>query len=370
MNNSNSKDVTEILLERAREVRPMKISGITCEINVFFNCDRFNKYFNFYEESNNFRNAFARVAYLMYSNKNFEIESTSNPLCEQEFINASDEELVAIINIIVKTDNDLKHEYYDIERLDPFEKFYIANRNIRNRNIKTTEKFIKAIEKFLTSKSHHDDLSKYGWFYLNALPEEMLSDISERTNELKKEEVDRIIVEYFRQDECSELIKIVESWETLPFFHSRKVVYDQVLIAHTQSLYNLSVTVLTLHMEGVIHDFALTALGEPKWKPEKNLERIVEIIKNHLNVLDRLVLSNVSECICKALSENFDKANPDATSNKSRHKIAHGYVTDIETEVNSLKCFLYTNELWRAFSFIITIATQHGLDWPSQGVAG
>lgn len=55
------------------------------------------------------------------------------------------------------------------------------------------------------------------------------------------------------------------------------------------------------------------------------------------------------ERIEQAFNESFHYADPDKVSNGSRNKIAHGHVYEKETEVNSLKHFLYMNELYHLF---------------------
>lgn len=74
----------------------------------------------------------------------------------------------------------------------------------------------------------------------------------------------------------------------------------------------------------------------------------MENIEN-MSIYEYEVFNDVIERIEQAFNESFDCGNPDKTSNGSRHKIAHGHVYEKETEVNSLKHFLYMNELYHLF---------------------
>ena len=64
------------------------------------------------------------------------------------------------------------------------------------------------------------------------------------------------------------------------------------------------------------------------------------------------VFHDVIDRIEKAFTEGFEHSNPDAASNESRDKIAHGHAYEAENEVNSLKKFLYLNELYSLFLYL------------------
>ncbi len=225
------------------------------------------------------------------------------------------------------------------------------------------EAFARALARFDFSalpydeewKEKHDILVKFGWFYSNELPDELVDEIIERAENIKKSEVDQIIVAHFRKDRCGALRRIVHGWETSQCFLTRKHVFNQALHCHSRRIYNASVTMLTLHVEGVITDFARVVL-DSQCKAKKALEGINDFIEGMpfatLTFSDWGIFSFVIKKVQAALSEDFDLSNPETASNNSRHKIAHGHVVEKETEANSLRRFLYLNELYRIFSVI------------------
>lgn len=202
----------------------------------------------------------------------------------------------------------------------------------------------------------HDVLVKFGWFYLNELPNSLLDTIYEQKDSISATEVDAIIVEYFRQDKCFALKNFVIGWSNSPYFSSRKRVFHEALVNHSRRYYNTSTTLLTIHTEGTITDFVRLKLKTPRFKAEKAIDDISECMNNApmstLSYSDWQIYSAVLENIMSAFNENFELSNPEAASNNSRHKIAHGHAIEAETEVNSLKRFLYLNEIFRLFSML------------------
>ena len=103
--------------------------------------------------------------------------------------------------------------------------------------------------------------------------------------------------------------------------------------------------------------------GSARWgRPEDiapyKVEKAIEDIKreleksNDVSIYEYEVFNDVIEQIEAAFTENFKHSNPDVTSNESRHKIAHGHAYQAESEGNSLKKFLYLNELYSLFLYL------------------
>ena len=101
----------------------------------------------------------------------------------------------------------------------------------------------------------------------------------------------------------------------------------------------------------LITDFVRTSLDNPRYKVEKAIEDIKKELEknNDVSIYEYEVFNDVIKQIETAFTESFEHSNPDATSNESRHKIAHGHAYEAENEVNSLKKFLYLNELYSLF---------------------
>lgn len=196
-----------------------------------------------------------------------------------------------------------------------------------------------------------ETLLKFGWFYSGELPEDIVNDIHERQGELSVEDVDKILVNYFRENKCDAIKRMVKQWNSLPYFSCRSRIFHEALVNHSRRYFNTSVTLLTVHTEGVITDFVRTSLNNPRFKVEKAIEDIKKELEESENIsfYEFEVFHDVIVQIEEAFNENFKHSDPDATSNKSRHKIAHGHAYTPENEANSLKRFLYFNEIYSLF---------------------
>lgn len=199
-----------------------------------------------------------------------------------------------------------------------------------------------------------ETLLKFGWFNSNELPDDLVNYIHNKRDELSIESVDKLIVDYFRQDKCKELKTMVKKWNDLPYFKCRTKVFHEALVNHSRQYFISSVTLLTVHTEGVITDFVRTSLKTPRFKVEKAIEDIKKELSDNedISLYQYEVFNDAIEQIELAFNESFKHSDPDATSNKSRHKIAHGHAFEPESEANSLKQFLYLNEVYYMFSLL------------------
>ena len=127
-------------------------------------------------------------------------------------------------------------------------------------------------------------------------------------------------------------------------------------IYHSRRYFNSSTTLLVLHTEGVITEFMRDKIQSPRFNTKNAIRDISEAINDIpmsvLSFSDYQVYNLVLERVLLAFNEQFELANPENASNNSRHKIAHGHAVEIETEINSLKLFLYLNEVYRLFTFL------------------
>lgn len=200
----------------------------------------------------------------------------------------------------------------------------------------------------------NDLFKSFGWFLISELPDEIVDTIYERQNEITQEEVDALIVQYFRNNRCAALKQIVNDWRGLPYFESRKDVFHQALVCHSRRIYNASTTMLSLHFEGVVTDFVRENMPNPMYRGEKALQSVTNLaLEMPMNVMpftDWIICRCVLACVDQAFTTNFSPADPDSCPNSSRHKIAHGHATEKETEANSLRRFLYMNEMYKLFS--------------------
>lgn len=144
---------------------------------------------------------------------------------------------------------------------------------------------------------------------------------------------------------------MVYGWNDLPYFACRKGVFHEALVNHSRKYFNSAITLLAVHTEGVITDFVRTVLQSPRYYVKQAIKDVKEKLENteDMSIYEYEVFNDVIERIEQAFSESFHYADPDKASNGSRDKIAHGHVYEKETEVNSLKHFLYMNELYHLF---------------------
>lgn len=201
----------------------------------------------------------------------------------------------------------------------------------------------------------HDLLVKFGWLYLNEMPKEVIDSIYERRDDISSDEVDEIVSRHFRQNRCFELKRIVRKWDSSTYFKPRARIFHEALVNHSRRYFNSSTTILVLHTEGVITDFVRLKLQMPRFKAHKAITDITDCLddipKGLMSLSDWEIYNCVFERISDSFQEGFSHANPDNASNGSRDKIAHGHAVERETEVSSLKQFLYLNEIYRLFTF-------------------
>lgn len=199
----------------------------------------------------------------------------------------------------------------------------------------------------------NETLKSFGWFLIPELPEEIVDQIYERRDEIAQDEVDTLIVQYFRNNKCQALKCIVKSWTGLPYFELRKPVFHEAQVSHSRRSFIASTTLISLHFEGVVTDFVRNRMNTPTYRVEKALKCINDMANDltldAMSFKDWIVCSYALECIDQAFTTNFSPADPDSCPDNSRHKIAHGHAVTKETEANSLRRFLFMNELYKLF---------------------
>lgn len=83
--------------------------------------------FEQYEQTNDYRIAFAKAVFHMYQQTAKDNRTT---LSEDDFINTTDENLQTVLNQILEQDNKVKLEYNKDETENIYERFYKANEAI------------------------------------------------------------------------------------------------------------------------------------------------------------------------------------------------------------------------------------------------
>jgi len=139
----------------------------------------------------------------------------------------------------------------------------------------------------------------YGWFYIEELPESLVTDVYERKDELTQTDVDALITSYFRQNKCAALKQMVKAWNKLPYFSCRKSVFHEALVNHSKRYYNSSIMMMTIQTEGVITDFVRLKLQTPRFKVKKALLDIKSKLEdsNGVSIYEFEVFNDIIEKI-------------------------------------------------------------------------
>lgn len=106
-----------------------------------------------------------------------------------------------------------------------------------------------------------------------------------------------------------------------------------MLLNHSRKYFNTSITILSIHTEGVITDFVRTVLRVSRYRALKVANGVKDKLEKNREYIKfkQDAFNNVIEVIEQAFKERFDCVNPDKASNSSRDKIAHGHVCEKET---------------------------------------
>lgn len=102
----------------------ISISKIEIQIRIFFGITCCEIMFEQYEQTNNYRTAFAKTVFYMYQQT---LEDNRTALSENDFITTTDENLQTVLNQILEQDNKVKIEYNKNETENIYERFYKAN---------------------------------------------------------------------------------------------------------------------------------------------------------------------------------------------------------------------------------------------------
>lgn len=362
------------------------------------------------EKTNDFRSEFINAVYEMYSDNLIRDVSDCNgtSVSETEFLKIEDTQLMLILNAILEKDPYLFELYNKIECENPYGRFYLViKRQIENlsetlkksfqinidinvlkeitagfksfgsvfANVQSNltdalkelipkinislKPFFDALATIDFGKLHlighlrecHNTLISFGWWYLNDIDEQLLNKIFENKDIITKQEVDRIICDYFRANRCEKLKNMTKGWKQLPYFKARAIDVHQIVIIHGQKYYNSSVTLLTIMIEGVTRDFVQSHLGQGFYKFSKVREELRNIVENDDNIglFEYTIADHILKCVEETFSGGFNPATPEESPDYKRDKRLHGQALEKQCEADSLKLFLQLNELYNIF---------------------
>jgi len=162
----------------------------------------------------------------------------------------------------------------------------------------------------------------------------------------------RILLTYYRNDDCAALRTAVDNWEGTPFFVERMTIIQDALWAHALEKYTLSIPCLLNQAEGLVlslakelqrtkggrKDQALAVIDSTYgdlWSPVAK-----DIVRAYLSdvVFDNSGFSKWLKGLRRKGLTGFEVLHRDT--------IMHGVQTDYASEENSLRAFLLLDVLW------------------------
>ena len=188
-----------------------------------------------------------------------------------------------------------------------------------------------------------------GWTIAPSMPFELREHIVTMHKQGKTRYISRTIIGYYQRNNYQHLSETVESWESHPLFAPRMHILQDVLKAHCQGLYTLSVPSLIPQIEGVLNDYILAnGLVAKLGKIQKVYEAAIGnadgyswskwVIFNTLLYQLRTntyVFTDFKDELKKSVNRRH----------VTRHTISHGVVLKYNRLIYSLKIFLLLDAL-------------------------
>lgn len=134
-----------IALNCVKNIRKFIILGKDVTIEAFFSMYCLKKFFELYEQNNDYRQAFSLVVFYMYSITQKEEQECE--LFEYDFLSASDDELSRILDYILANDERTREEYDKIECENVYERFYKANDTLLKKSLKPLTDSLKRLNR-------------------------------------------------------------------------------------------------------------------------------------------------------------------------------------------------------------------------------
>ena len=210
-------------------------------------------------------------------------------------------------------------------------------------------------------------LKQHGWAF-SSIPYKIIAPLIEKQETVKIEEINKIIVEYFAENDSHALKSMIESWNEIEAFIKRQHIFEEAFKTHETGCYLVSTSFLSLHIEGVLSDFARQNLGNGRYKTceavtdighEYSGATLGDIIQasdeksvsfTYVNFQN---LEETNKVVENFLNQRFDPANPDnCKETDSRNRNSHGHMIEKKDITDSLKKFFTLNELYNYFVIV------------------
>jgi hypothetical protein len=181
-------------------------------------------------------------------------------------------------------------------------------------------------------------LRRRGWWALSSWSDTELEDFAGLARVLGRRDFDHEICRRYRAYDGRRLRRVVRGWSDEPAFKLRRPIIRDALADHLARRYRVSVPTLLPCIEGVAAD--TFGMARSVRVPEG-----VESLSDFLDGLDALALDVALDSLGSLYGPvDFGEASP-LSPRLNRHLILHGRVVRYGNEANSLKMFMYLDEL-------------------------
>lgn len=398
-------------LSPKNHVMKVNIAGQVIDLNLRFMSRSLYNFLSYSIEKKDYREAFLCMIYGVYKERE---ENKEDMLSIEEFSSISDEELSRVFQLYLRSDKKIYEKYEEILCDNPYERYYIAANEVflqiseeakgriepviksvadsiktissgifmpeiykdaevaintvtamakemgeyMSQHLRKVSELLPRADEFFgnldkQNRVYHETMKSFQWWCMTDIPISALDYIHANRDSLTKDEVDRYLCEFYRENEFERLDSMMGSWQTLDSFKKCKVTIEEVKEIHKRGYYHSSVTVLTILMEGVIRRYVESMTGEKKYR----FGEVGKLLREQLNLqleddhflLDSLLTESVKVWIDEIFGKSFSPEFSEQVPEFNRHKRTHGYAFEEQAEVDSLKLILKINELFYLF---------------------
>ena len=225
--------------------------------------------------------------------------------------------------------------------------------NVQQSIINNIKPFLLNIQTLFVSNANiNESLKKkaktmlqFGWWFIGSLSIEKINYIYRNRETLLQEDVDKIVCDFYKDNDYKELEEIIREWYGLEYFCKWGSKIDDAFYAHKLGKYSLCIPIWTFMIEGVIRDFLRDTYGISA----KKFSYLYNNFKEKAKELDNFIVNYAFNCI-DSFYVRFNPEEPDEVQDFSRHKIFHGQALNYDNEINSLRLILYLDELFYMIS--------------------
>jgi len=195
-------------------------------------------------------------------------------------------------------------------------------------------------------------LAEHNWTF-SSITSEMVEHFTGSEESISISDVDGHIVRCFAENDATKLKQLVESWMIIKVFSSRRHIFSEAIAAHKEGFFNCTVSLLTIHTEGVMRDFLQFYLDSPNHRDAtKNIRKELDQYVLSIAAKNFISFSEMLRCMESwgSMESFFEK----------RNEIAHGRAVQKNNEADSLRQFLFIDEVFRVCRAMIEADVQNG----------